>query len=127
MAARSSKRRLRFSSTKLAPALPCWPQIGFTCLRCNARTYKPINPLSFEEGTLVVQCGKCQCWHKVMHGCRVCLNLVCSSCAYYLSHRIDIACDAVCRRFATTCTFSMTCKATCSSGKAVLLIALLVA
>mmetsp|Transcript_78563 Transcript_78563/g.159724 ORF Transcript_78563/g.159724 Transcript_78563/m.159724 type:complete len:329 (+) Transcript_78563:20-1006(+) len=39
--------------------------IGFTCLRCNARSYKPINPLSFEEGTLVVQCGKCGNWHKI--------------------------------------------------------------
>lgn len=39
--------------------------VGFTCLRCNARSYKPVNPLSFQEGTLVVQCGKCQCWHKI--------------------------------------------------------------
>lgn len=39
--------------------------IGFTCKRCQARSYKPINPLSFSEGTLVVQCGKCQCWHKI--------------------------------------------------------------
>eukprot|EP00955_Chlamydomonas_euryale_P068882 360261-Chlamydomonas_euryale.AAC.3 len=43
----------------------CHPQIGFTCKRCGARTYKPINPVSFEGGTLVVQCGKCECWHKI--------------------------------------------------------------
>lgn len=39
--------------------------IGFTCLRCNARSYKPINPLAFTGGTLVVQCGKCERWHKI--------------------------------------------------------------
>ncbi|GAX74507.1 hypothetical protein CEUSTIGMA_g1956.t1 [Chlamydomonas eustigma] len=39
--------------------------IGFTCLCCNARSYRPVNPMAFEEGTLVVQCGKCEVWHKI--------------------------------------------------------------
>ncbi len=41
------------------------PQVGFTCHRCKARSYRPVNPMAFEEGTLVVRCGKCQVWHKI--------------------------------------------------------------
>ena len=40
-------------------------QIGFTCKCCKARSFRPVNPMAFEEGTLVVQCGKCQVWHKI--------------------------------------------------------------
>ena len=40
---------------------------GFTCLRCQKRTYRMINPRSFSEGTLVVQCSNSSCleWHKL--------------------------------------------------------------
>lgn len=40
---------------------------GFTCQRCNTRTYRMINPRSFSDGTLVVQCSNTKCleWHKL--------------------------------------------------------------
>jgi hypothetical protein len=51
------------SSTSPRRTVKC----GFTCQRCQTRTYRMINPRSFSEGTLVVQCSNTKCleWHKL--------------------------------------------------------------
>lgn len=39
--------------------------VGFTCKCCGARNFSSVNPISFNTGTLVAQCAKCERWHKL--------------------------------------------------------------
>jgi hypothetical protein len=41
------------------------PRCMYPLQCCGARTYSPVNPQSFLQGTLVAQCAKCERWHKL--------------------------------------------------------------
>ncbi|GFH22155.1 predicted protein [Haematococcus lacustris] len=46
--------------------------VGFSCKLCGARTYSAVNPLAFQQGTLVAQCGR---FLTGLHGTPWCLLL----------------------------------------------------
>lgn len=39
--------------------------VQFTCNKCGARTSRVVNPEALARGTVFVQCGGCEVWHKL--------------------------------------------------------------
>ena len=39
--------------------------VTFTCNRCEGRTERLVNPVAWERGMVIAQCGTCNAWHKL--------------------------------------------------------------
>ncbi|GMH45382.1 hypothetical protein BSKO_13339 [Bryopsis sp. KO-2023] len=39
--------------------------VSFKCDKCESRTDRMVNPDAWERGTVFVQCGGCEAWHKI--------------------------------------------------------------
>ena len=45
--------------------------VTFTCNVCGERTERLVNPLAWEKGLVIVQCGHCSAWHKLADNARL--------------------------------------------------------
>ncbi|KAK9827188.1 hypothetical protein WJX74_009544 [Apatococcus lobatus] len=55
-AAPENPPRVRLGRTRL---------VTFTCNKCGGRTTRKTNPVAWERGLVIAQCGKCEAWHKL--------------------------------------------------------------
>ncbi|KAK9866363.1 hypothetical protein WJX84_010053 [Apatococcus fuscideae] len=39
--------------------------VTFTCNKCGGRTTRKTNPVAWERGMVIAQCGQCEAWHKL--------------------------------------------------------------
>jgi len=39
--------------------------VTFTCNLCNGRTERLVNPIAWDKGLVIAQCGQCKAWHKL--------------------------------------------------------------
>lgn len=37
--------------------------VTFTCNKCDGRTTRAVNPIAWEKGFVMGQCGECKAWH----------------------------------------------------------------